>query len=319
MQLFSRRYYLLVTWLFLTGIVLLSLLFTSCKDALPTANRVTPTAQRVETTPLTNLISPHVLTVGIYANYFPQEYMDETGHQIIGFDIDVIQSIARHLHLQTKFVAEDYSMLINDLALSRFDVVISAVSITPELQKKADFVPYFRGGESLLVSKGNSQRIYALSDLCGRKVAIKEGTFEQRELKDIGSNCLKDGKAAISVIVCPEYTASLKELREGTVVAIYQDSPVTDYFIKQNPGRFEIGGEIIGANLEGIAVRKNDASLLGALQKTFAQVKADGSYRDIITKWGLRSGDITANDAKTDLIRPAFATELVLISSSKKL
>ncbi len=308
----SRHYYLLVIWLFLA--LLLSSFFTSCKDALPSMNRATPTAHQVETTPLINLISPHVLTVGIYANYFPQEYMDESKHQIIGFDIDVIQSLADRLHLRTKFVAEDYSMLINDLAVSRFDVVISAVSINPELQKKADFIPYFRGGESLLVSRGNPHRIYALSDLCGRKVAIKEGTLEQRELKDISSNCLKDGKAAISVAVCPEYIASLKQLLEGNVATVYQDSPVTDYFIKQNPDRFEIGGGIIGANLEGIAVRKNDASLLSELQKVFAQIKADGSYRDIITKWGLRSGDITANDAKTDLVRPVFAAKVVIIS-----
>ena len=311
---FSRRYYLLAIWLFLAGILLLSSLFTSCKDVLPPTNRVIPTAHQVETTPLTNLINPHVLTVGIYANYFPQEYMDESKHQIIGFDIDVIQSLADRLHLRTKFVAEDYSMLINDLAISRFDVVISAVSINPELQKKADFIPYFRGGESLLVSRGNPHRIYALSDLCGRKVAIKEGTFEQRELKDISSNCLKDGKAAISVVVCPEYVASLKQLLEGNVAAVYQDSPVTDYFIKQNPDRFEIGGGVIGANLEGIAVRKNDASLLSALQKAFAQIKADGSYRNIITKWGLRSGDITVNNAKTDLVRPVFAAKLVIVS-----
>jgi polar amino acid transport system substrate-binding protein len=244
-------------------------------------------------TPTLNLLSPHMLTIGIYANYFPQEYMDETSHQLVGFDIDVIRSLAERLHLQTKFVIEDYSTLINDLASNRFDVVISAVSITPELQKKANFIPYFRGGESLLVSKGNPYRIYALSDLCGRKVALKEGTLEQRELKDISSNCLKDGKTAISVVVCPQYTMSLKQLLEGSVVAIYQDSPVTDYFIKQNPDRFQRGGEIIAANLEGIAVRKNDAPLLNALQKAFAQTRASGNYQNIITKWGLKSGDIT--------------------------
>lgn len=313
MLLHSRRYYLWSTWLFFTGILFLSLLFTSCKDALPSVNQITPIAQQVEITPLTNLISPHILTVGIYANYFPQEYIDETGHQIIGFDIDVIQSIAAQLHLRTRFVAEDYSMLINDLAISRFDVVISAVSITPELQKKADFVPYFKGGESLLVARGNPHQIYALSDLCGQKVGIKEGTFEQRELKDISTNCLKDGKSAISVVVGPQYTDCLQYLMQGNVVAVYQDSPVSDYLIKKNPRRFEVAGGIIAANLEGIAVRKNDAPLLSALQKVFAHIKADGSYHSIITKWGLVSGDITTNNTKADQISSAFAAEIVII------
>ncbi len=308
MLFYTRRCYLESAWQYFGSILLISLLFTSCKDALPSMNRTSPTAQQVGITPPTNLISPHILTVGIYANYFPQEYINEPGHHIVGFDIDVIQSIAERLHLRTRFVTEDYSTLINDLAINRFDVVISAVSITPELQKTVNFIPYFRGGESLLVTKGNLHRIYALPDLCGQKVAIKEATFEQREIKDINSTCLKDGKVAISVVLSTQYKDSLQQLLERNVVAIYQDSPVTDYFIKQNPNHFEVGGGIIGANMEGIAIRKSDTPLLNALQKTFAQIKADGSYRSIITRWGLISGDITSNDAKAN--QSAFAVLL---------
>ena len=303
----TRRYYPWPVCQYFVGILLLVLLFTSCKSALPSINQITPTVQQAGVTSLTGLISPHMLTVGIYANYFPQEYVDASRHQILGFDIDVIQSIAERLHLRTRFVTEDYSMLINDLATSRFDVVVSAVSITPELQKKVGFIPYFRGGESLLVAKGNSSRIYTLSDLCGRMVAIKEGTLEQRELKDVSAACLKDRKATISAIAYTEYKDGLQLLIKRSVVAIYQDAPVTDYFIKQNPDRFEMGGGIIGANLEGIAVRKDNAQLLSTLQKTFTQIKADGSYRSMITKWGLISGDITTNTAKAGSTRSASA------------
>jgi len=292
MQFYRSRYCLRLACLYLGGILFFSLVLTSCQDPLPASKRVTPTVQ-VDATAPANLVNPHMLTIGIYANYFPQEYVDASNHQIVGFDIDLIQAIAQRMHLQTKFVAEDYSSLMSGLAVNRFDIVMSAVSITPELQKNVDFIPYFKGGESLLVTKGNPNQIYGLSDLCGRKVAVKEGTFEQRELKDVSDTCIKEGKLAIVVVVSMQYTDALQQLTRKSIAAIYQDAPVSDYFVKQTPNLFEIGGGMIGANLEGMAVRKHDTVLLNALQKAFALVKADGSYKKVIMKWGLTSGDIT--------------------------
>ena len=292
MQFYRSRYCLRLACLYLGGILFFSLVLTSCQDPLPASKRVTPTVQ-VDATAPANLVNPHMLTIGIYANYFPQEYVDASNHQIVGFDIDLIQAIAQRMHLQTKFVAEDYSSLMSGLAVNRFDIVMSAVSITPELQKNVDFIPYFKGGESLLVTKGNPNQIYGLSDLCGRKVAVKEGTFEQRELKDVSDTCIKEGKLAIVAVVSMQYTDALQQLTRKSIAAIYQDAPVSDYFVKQTPNLFEIGGGMIGANLEGMAVRKHDTVLLNALQKAFALVKADGSYKKVIMKWGLTSGDIT--------------------------
>ncbi|GAC1472794.1 MAG: ABC transporter substrate-binding protein [Ktedonobacteraceae bacterium] len=257
-----------------------------------------------------NLVSPHTLTVGTYANYFPQEYVEASSHQVIGFDIDVIRAMAAHMHLQPNFVTEDYSMLISDLSINRFDIVISAVSITPELQKKVDFIPYFKGGESLLVMKGNPYAIYALPDLCGRKVAVKEGTFEQRELKDVSATCVKAGRPVIFVVLCAQYSAALQQLTDKNVAAIYQDSPVSDYFIKQNPNLFETGGVMIGPNMEGIVVRKSDTPLFNALQQALMLIKADGSYHELITRWGLTSGDITVNEAKASHGRQSLAMTL---------
>ncbi len=294
MLFYRSRYYLRLACWYLGGILLFSLVFTSCQNALPASgNQVTPTVQ-VDISAPANLVSPHILTIGIYANYFPQEYIDTSNHQIIGFDIDLIQSIAQRMHLRTKFIStEDYSSLMSGLAVSRFDIVMSAVSITSELQKDVDFIPYFKGGESLLVVKGNPDQIFGLSDLCGRKVAVKEGTFQQRELKDVSDTCTKAGKLAISPVVAAQYSDALQQLTRKRIVAIYQNAPVSDYFVKQAPNLFEMGGGMIGANLEGIAVRKHDALLLSTLQKAFTQVKADGTYKKVITKWGLTSGDIT--------------------------
>jgi len=176
-----------------------------------------------------------------------------------------------------------------------FDVVISAINITPERQKKVDFVPYFYAGESLLVQKGNPKNIKSTDDLCGLAVGVQEGTIEQGVLQSSSDNCVEQEKPAITMIALQDQTAVIQLLAKKRVVATYQDSPVTDYYIKQKPSQFEVGGSVFGTGPEGIGVRKNDPSMFNAIQTAYNQVKAAGIYRQLILKWGLTNEELTAS------------------------
>ncbi len=109
---------------------------------------------------------PGVLTVGSDTTYPPQEYIDTATNKAAGFDVDLITAVAKNMGLQVNVVTTKFDTIIDDLSNKRFDVVISAVSITPERQKKVAFVPYFNAGESLLVAAGNPKNITSLTDLC---------------------------------------------------------------------------------------------------------------------------------------------------------
>ncbi len=89
--------------------------------------------------------------------------------------------------------------------------------------------------------------------------------------------------------VLKDQTDVIQLLANGRVDATYQDSPVTDYYIKQNPGQFEVGGSIVNAAPEGIAVRKGDTSMFNAIQAAFNAVKSDGTYDQLFSKWQLNA------------------------------
>jgi polar amino acid transport system substrate-binding protein len=57
--------------------------------------------------------------------------------------------------------------------------------------------------------------------------------------------------------------------------------------LKQNSGTLDVAGEIVNADPEGIAVRKGDTSMNTAIQKALDAVKADGTYKKLLDKWGL--------------------------------
>ena len=244
-----------------------------------------------------DLITPGILTVGSDTTYAPQEYIDTTTNQAAGFDVDLIKAVAQKMGLTAHVETAKFDSILGSLDAKRFDVVISAISITPERQQKADFVPYFNAGESLLVQKGNPKGIKSLTDLCGQNVGVQNGTIEQDDLKTASGNCQKSGKPAINITVLQDQTAVIQLLATNRVVATYQDSPVTDYYIKQHQGQFDVGGSVINAGLEGIAVRKGDTAMLNAIKASFNAVKSDGTYHSLIEKWGLTSEEISGSSS----------------------
>jgi polar amino acid transport system substrate-binding protein len=195
--------------------------------------------------------------------------------------------------LQTKVVTTSFDTIINSLVAKRFDVVISAVSITPDRQKKVDFIPYFNAGESLLVKAGNPLNIKSTTDLCGQKVGVQNGTIEQTDLGTANTACKNAGKPAIDVTALTNQTDVIQLLASDRVVATYQDSPVTDYYNKLHPGQFSVGGSVVNAGLEGIVVRKGDPTMFNAIQTALNQLKANGTYTSLIQKWGLINEAIT--------------------------
>lgn len=262
----------------------------ACSTA-PDNSAPTPTPYPASTdlTAPTGLITAGTLTIGSDTTYPPQEFIDTTSGSPTGFDVDLITAMAQKLGLQAKVVTANFSTIIDDLSAKRYDVVISALTINEERLKKVEFVPYFQAGESLIVQKGNPKGIQCVPNLCGLKVAVQSGTVELDDLNAGSKACTDAGKAAISLTVLKDQTAVIQELVNHRVDATYQDSPVSDYYLKQNPGQFEIGGTVANAAAEGIAVRKDDTAMLNALRAAFSAVKSDGTYDSLFNKWELNA------------------------------
>jgi len=273
--------------LFLGVFVVLMMVLSACGSTTASTNVPTPNASTPTVTAPTDLITPGTLTVGSDTTYPPQEYIDSTTGKAAGFDIDLITAIAQRMGLKVDIVSTDFNTIIDSLTAKRFDVVISAVTINADRQEKVDFVPYFSAGESLLVPKGNPKNITSITDACGLTVGVQNGTVEQSDAQAASDACKKAGKPAITLTALQDQTAVVQLLATKRVDATYQDSPVTDYYLLQNPGQFQVGGSVVNAAPEGIAVRKGDSSMLNAVQTSFNQLKSAGTYDALFKKWDL--------------------------------
>ncbi|MBV8694940.1 MAG: ABC transporter substrate-binding protein [Chloroflexi bacterium] len=277
-MLYKRR--ISLSMLLLASCTIFSLFFSACAG-VSTGSGSAP-----------DLHTPGTLTVGSDTNLPPQTFANPTGEGFVGFDIDLITAIAKRMGLKTDIVTTGFDLLLDKLNAKNVDVVISAMSITPQRQQQVDFVPYFKSGQSLLVRKGNPKHIKSPNDLCGLNVGVQSGSLEQNYLAGADQTCKVNKKPDIQLSI-GDQTDVVQSLMAGHLDATYQDSPITIYYQSQNPTALDIGGSIINVVPEGIAIRKGDTAMFTALQTAFNQLKADGTYHQLLAKWDLESGDIT--------------------------
>ena len=279
--------------LFTSVMVGLSLLFTACGSSstggAPTGGSTPASTAKASIAAPNDLITSGTLTVGSDTTYPPQEFVDTASGQATGFDVDLITAMAQRMGLKAVVKKANFNTIIDDLSAHRYDVVISAITINDQRKQKADFVPYFNAGESLLVQKGNPEKLTTVKDLCGKNVGVQDGTVELDDLNAASKACKSTGKPAINLTVLKDQTDVIQLLVNRRVVATYQDSPVTDYYLSQNSGQFDIGGSVVNAAPEGIAIRKGDTAMLTAMQAAFTSIKGDGTYDGLFNKWHLNA------------------------------
>ena len=62
----------------------------------------------------------------------------------MGLDVDIATAMAEKLGVEVEFQqVADFAGIVGDLTSGRYDIVMSAISITPEREAEIDFIPYF--------------------------------------------------------------------------------------------------------------------------------------------------------------------------------
>jgi polar amino acid transport system substrate-binding protein len=241
----------------------------------------------------TNLVKAGTLTFLSDTTYPPQESIDTATNTAVGFDVDVAKAIADKMSLTATIKTNSFDTIIPDLLAKKGDAIISAMSITPERSKQVAFVGYFQAGQSILVRKGNPLGISALTDLCGRRVAVQVTTTEQDTLNAENAGDCKTKK--ITIVTFPSDTDAVLKLKLGAVDAAMDDSPVAAFYVNNDPASFDLAGTPVQNAPEGIAVDPKNTEVLTAIQQAMQAIFADGTYRKLLVKWNLLDGEIPAS------------------------
>ncbi|GAA2985271.1 ABC transporter substrate-binding protein [Kitasatospora sp. NPDC006786] len=241
------------------------------------------------------------LRVGMDVNYAPVEYRGPDGKPA-GLDPELAAALGRILDLRVEFVDTPFDKLVPNLQAKQYDVAMSALSDTRQRRDAldengkqtgpgVDFVDYFIAGTSIVVPKGNPKGIKGLDDLCGRTVALQQGTTQDEIVTRQVAVCARAGRP-LTPHKLDSDTKALAEVASGAAAAGLNDFPVAAYAAKTTDGggRFEVTGGQSTSNPYGIAVRKDDGQLRDVLAKAIDQLIRSGEYDKILAKWNVSAG-----------------------------
>jgi len=221
------------------------------------------------------------LTICTDATYPPEEFYQ--GTTLVGSDIDIGTEIAKRVGSTARFQNTGFDGIIAALLAKKCDAILSGMNDTVERRKQVAFVDYLSVGQSLMVKKGNPNKINSLTSLSGKSVSVEVGTTNKQFLDAESKLLTKKGKAAIKVVTFPKDTDAASALKTGRVDAYFGDSPVVAYYLKRDSS-FGFAGRPVNPIPVGIAIRKGDP-LIPKIRKAVTSMYADGTMKKILAKW----------------------------------
>ncbi|RON44163.1 amino acid ABC transporter substrate-binding protein [Pseudomonas frederiksbergensis] len=232
-------------------------------------------------------LRPGELSVGSDLTYPPYTYLEQK--QPSGFDPEFIQLIGKQLGLAPRFLDTRFANLILGVNAQRFDLVASALYVTPERSKQVDFLSYLKTGSSLMVLTASEFRPQRPEDLCGKRVGSIKGASWVPKLNKVSAEyCLASGKPAIESREFPTSPEAAQALLAKAVDVQMEDPAVAKITVQKLQGKTVISSnELIYPVVIGLAVRKGNQALLGELTTALGQIKQNGSYGELLARYNL--------------------------------
>lgn len=214
-------------------------------------------------------------------SFAPFEYLDTATGKYTGFDMDLLEAIAKDQGFEYEMHNEGFDASTGAVQSGQADAMIAGMTITEERQQKYDFSDgYIENGQVLVVKADSS--IKSLEDLKGKTVAIKASTQGAEYAESVKE------QYGFETVVYEGSAEMYQAVLNGINDACFEDYPVISYSIKTGMALKTIG-EVINPKPYGFAVKKGQyPELIAAFNAGLANVKANGVYDQLLAKYGMK-------------------------------
>ncbi|MHB1487728.1 MAG: ABC transporter substrate-binding protein [Acidimicrobiales bacterium] len=232
----------------------------------------------------------------------PFLFKDSTSQALTGIDYELGQAIGKELGLKVSFVNTPFPALIPALDAGKFDAILNSMDDLPTREKVVTFVDYAIDGAAFMVKKGNPAGITTLSSLCGKSIALLQGSMQVTLVQNQQAKCAAANKPAIQAAQFGSVGDALLAVTSGRDDAFFASLPASLYHQKVQPGTFELppNTKNYAPTFIGAGVAKGDAPLAQALQSAIRSLIANGTYGKIFAKFGYAPGVLKTSQVKID-------------------
>lgn len=219
------------------------------------------------------------LKVGVAADYPPMAFMEQG--QIVGIEADNAKAVGGIVGQELTLVNMPFNKLIPALLAGEIDVIMSALSVTPERSQQVLFTDAFMEVGQMAIIRTDKAAQFAQPRSVyreGVRIGVEPGTtgaaFVESYLPDAQVKTFTDSSAAFAA------------LRSDAIDAYIHDAP-TSWELARSTQFNDLISLYKPLTHEKLAwaVRKDDERLAAMLNDALKTMKGNGTLRYILNRW----------------------------------
>lgn len=236
-----------------------------------------------------------VINAGSLNYYAPFEFKDTKTGELMGFDHDLVEAMAKKMGATVNWSEFSWAELSSfaPLKTGRVDIGTGVMGDTRERREAGvsflDFVyePYF-----FYTVKANANQFKNPDALCGKNVAnTRSAAMIGAVNKWSEENCTSAGKPDVLQVVAANTPEQLLALKQGRAEAGFTGAGgLAQANMSEGNVYASIGKPAIKL-MYGFAFLNSNKELGDSLKKALDELIADGTYIQLLHKWGLPEDD----------------------------
>lgn len=223
-----------------------------------------------------------VIKVGTSADYPPFEYIDENGNKA-GFDIELMEEVARRLGVKVEWVDMPFDSLIAGVQEGKIDASIAAFNYSEERDQVVDFTDaYYTGEDAFTVATGFTGTLNKPEDVANFKVGVQTGTTQDTWLTGlVDSGILPEA----NLVRYDRADQVALDLKNGRIDVMMADAIPARALAQQLGGIEIILTAVVSSGPMNIVVPQGDATLAKAINDILADLQSEGFIEALAVKY----------------------------------
>lgn len=219
------------------------------------------------------------LIAGVDGTFAPHA-MAKLGGGVEGFNVDLINAIAKQMGREIEIFAGEFSGLIPAMNSGKISFVGAPTTVTPERAKNLLFTEGYLNTYYQFVVPGNAPDLTSFEQLKGKTVSVNKGSAYEKW----GDN--NKGKYGFEVVAFPTAADAIQAVLSGRADATLSGNTGSAFAVLKAKPRIKLATLKVDEGLVwGAAFRKDDAALRNAVEDALECLKKDGTVAKLSEKW----------------------------------
>lgn len=234
--------------------------------------------------------SSGVINTALNAEYPPYEYVGADGKTLEGIDPDLMAATGKILGVKFNLINIPWSSVLPGVQSGRYPLAWSDATDLKSRQATMDLLDYVQQGHNFLFL-ANGTPITTADSAAGKTIAVNQGSDAVGYVESLSKQLVAAGKSAIIMKTFPSQDTAVLAVKSGRVDAMVASTEGNAWAASHSGGTLVVGGPVTFTGMSAIVFPKN-SPLLQPIKLALDELRANGTYEQIMSKWGLKDSMI---------------------------